>query len=98
MWMCREKAESYLETTDWDLGFGTWDLGFGIWDLGFLLRLNVYATFQLLAPPAAGAWIIRVQRERRAWLAADARVTHFVEGHQLNRVLFRVLPHVACRP
>ena len=66
-------------------------------DLPFC-RLDVNPAFELLALPAARARIVRIERQRRARLAADARVAELVERQQRDVVGLRVLPHVLRRP
>src|SRR6187399_1263573 len=72
----------------------------GSWELAVddLLSLNVDSALELLALPAARARVLRIERQRRARLAADARVAQFVERQQRNVVCLRVRPHVARGP
>src|SRR5688572_4236971 len=75
--------------------FGVWGLGFGLWDL---LGLYMNPALELLALPAAGPRVRRVERKRRARLAADTREAEVVERKQRNPVVFRVRPDVLRRP
>jgi hypothetical protein len=56
------------------------------------------AAFDFSARPAAGARIIRVSGDGRAWLAADARVAAVIEIEQRNAVVRAGLPYVAHGP
>src|SRR5260370_10436197 len=60
--------------------------------------LDVDAAFELLALPPARPWVRSIERQRRARLAADARVSGVVERQQRNVVRRGVVPHLPGGP
>src|SRR4029453_1408975 len=54
-------------------------------------RLEVDAALEFLAAPAAGSHVGRVNRDRRARLAPDARVTRLVQRQEWYPVFLRVI-------
>src|SRR5580693_4807300 len=63
-----------------------------------LRRLDVDAALLFLAAPAAGAGIVRVERQTGAGLATDAGISLVIEREQLDALLARVVPHVLRGP
>src|SRR6185437_5162312 len=56
--------------------------------------LDVNAAFHFAAGPAAGARIVRIERERCARLAPDRRITACIQRQQRNSELFARVPHI----
>src|ERR1700722_12451789 len=64
-----------------------------------LIGLNVDAALQLgFDLPASRARVVRIERQIRAWLAADAGVSQIVQRQRRNLVPIQIIPHVAVGP
>src|SRR5687768_6924036 len=67
-------------------------------DPNVLLRLDMNSALELLALPAAGARVVRIERRRGAGLAADTGIAQLVERQERDVVILCVLPDVARVP